>query len=250
MKLKDKSETKDIFKIKRELLISIIVSLFISLFYLIIRYTNKRGYQTLTKDILGIVFVSLTAILLIVVLVLFLINKEYKEILIKILNNILLVFFGAILVLTLTQFLTRSVIDGTSMLPTLKDNQSVIVYNYNFKPKKNNIVGINLGDKQIIKRVYATPNDKLGVDGGFITVNNQKIKDVNGNFVIDNGFVEKLKKGEIFINNQNKFPLNDDYTIKKGFYICLGDNINNSKDSRFYGAFTDKMIFAKYIFGF
>lgn len=250
MKLKGKSETKDIFKIKRELLISIIFASFISLFYLIIRYTNKRGFQTLTKDILGIVFTCIIVVFCIIILILFLINKEYKKILIKILSNVLLVFFGGVLVLSLSQFLSRSVIDGTSMLPTLNDNQSVIVYNYNFSPKKNNIVGINLGDKQIIKRVYATPKDKLGVQEGFITVNDKKIKDVNNNFIIDSGFVEKLKKGELFIDEENKFPLNDDYTIKEGFYICLGDNINNSKDSRFYGAFTDKMIFAKYIFGF
>ena len=78
-----------------------------------------------------------------------------------------LVFAVAIVVIILTFFLRLVDVSGTSMVPTLKHQDKVIVTNFFYTPSDGDIIVISHGAEYadpIIKRVIATEGQSLSID--------------------------------------------------------------------------------------
>lgn len=116
-------------------------------------------------------------------------------------------------------------VSGDSMLPTLHNNDKLLVYKFRYEPKKGDIVTIDSSEslgKSIIKRVIATPGDTLRInyDTHELFVNGQLL---NENYINE----PTRTRGDGFI------PNNTTISVKEGEVIVLGDNRNNSVDSRY-----------------
>ncbi len=104
---------------------------------------------------------------------------------------------------------------GTSMEPTIKDGGKVLVFKKR-EIKRGDIIVYKDEDSDTIKRVIGLPGDKIEItEEGEVKVNGEKIKEP---------YIEGKTPPE-----EQTYPL----TVPKGEYFVLGDNRNDSFDSRF-----------------
>ena len=116
----------------------------------------------------------------------------------------------------------RSVVDGRSMEPTLYDGNNLIVQKVSYyfhEPERFDVIVFELEDQpgvHYIKRVIGLPGETVQIKDGYVYINGKKLTDdVYGREVMKTFGIAK-----------------DPITIKEGEYFVLGDNRNNSKDSR------------------
>lgn len=109
---------------------------------------------------------------------------------------------------------------GVSMEPTLYNGQKIFVNRFIYilsSPKRGDVVVFlpngNENAHYYVKRVVAVPGDRLKIQGGVCYVNGVESRWVT----------EKILDGGIAANET---------VLEKGEYFCIGDNPNNSEDSR------------------
>lgn len=142
----------------------------------------------------------------------------------------LLSFFESLLIaviaaIIITTYIFRAVtVDGMSMYPTLQSNDRLIVEKVTYyfsKPKKGDVVVIKYpadNTKMFIKRIIAVGGDRLRIlDGNLF---------INGNKVYEPYIFEKMDSS---IDSDFKKEI----TVDKGTIFVMGDNRNQSKDSRY-----------------
>ena len=139
--------------------------------------------------------------------------------------------FSAILCFVIIFALLARVItvDGESMVPTLQDQQRLIVSDLFYTPQYGDIVILyadklynysnSTAGKPIVKRVIGLPGDKIKIDfvKGIVYRNGE---------ALDEPYTNTLT------NLPENFPNNQEVTIEDGKVFVLGDNRNASKDSR------------------
>ena len=130
---------------------------------------------------------------------------------------------GIFLAVLLVCFVVRTVnISGDSMLPTLKNNDKIIVWELNYKPKSGDIVIIKRGkylDTPLIKRIIATENQIIDI-----------------NYFTDKVIINNEELHENYIREKNLWLQGDiemQCKIQNDPVWVMGDNRNNSTDSRF-----------------
>lgn len=114
----------------------------------------------------------------------------------------------------------RTVVNGPSMQPTLEDGDNLIVdkFSYHFKdPKRFDIVVFPQGENTYyIKRVIGLPGERVRIDDtGIIYINDEPLKESYGKEVI-----------------RDAMDAADEITLAADEYFVLGDNRNDSMDSR------------------
>ena len=137
---------------------------------------------------------------------------------IELAKSIIIAIVAAILIITFV-FETVSV-DGQSMFPTLHHKDRLIVEKVSYyfrKPKPNDIVVLKYPAdtrEKFIKRVVAVGGDKVKIEDNRLYINGVEKEEpyLNENFI--NGFYNEV-------------------TVPENTVFVLGDNRNNSKDSRF-----------------
>ncbi|MCR5652670.1 MAG: signal peptidase I [Ruminococcus sp.] len=123
-----------------------------------------------------------------------------------------LVFAVAIVVIILTFFLRLVDVSGTSMVPTLKHQDKVIVTNFFYTPKDGDIIVISHGAEYadpIIKRVIATEGQTLSIDfdKGTVKVDGKKLDEpyIQGfTHAEDAEIPEVIPKGKVFVMGDNR----------------------------------------------
>ena len=145
-------------------------------------------------------------------------------------------------------------LSGNSMRPTLDDKQFVFSFvNYYKKNKVNygDIIFLNVKDEEVplIKRVVGLPGDKIEMKKGILIVNDVP-KTIDKELEM-NIYEEKINDFKSFkILNITKVDEEDyfeEIKIPNGFYFVLGDNRENSRDSRDIGLISKKNITDKHI---
>ncbi|NLL63455.1 MAG: signal peptidase I [Ruminococcaceae bacterium] len=154
--------------------------------------------------------------------------------------DIVSTFCSSILAVTivLVCFLRVAIVNGTSMVPTLHDGQSIIFSPFLSSFKTGDIVVIHREDEEaLIKRVIATSGQTIDIDFEKGTV------EVDG-IVLEEPYI--AEKTEREFEGGPKFPL----TIPEGYIFVLGDNRNNSLDSRSpnVGLINEQYVVGKMIF--
>ena len=138
------------------------------------------------------------------------------------------VFAMFVVILIFTFFFRIVLVQGPSMRETLQDQDRLIITHINYTPQKGDIVVINsekLG-KTIIKRVIGTGGDKVVVD-----YNNNTVT-VNGKVISNDNIREAMYNTNLFDEEYEVEENVFEYDVPEGKLFVMGDNRNNSTDSR------------------
>lgn len=156
-------------------------------------------------------------------------EKKIKSKAAEIRNYIILIVAAIFISLLFRQYVfAREVIDGSSMMSTLKDKDVTFVEKlsrYSNSAKKGEIVTFQSGDENhslYVKRVIGLPGDTIELLNGKVYLNGKELEEAY------------LKKGtytggKAFLHEGQK------YKVPENHIFVLGDNREISKDSREIG---------------
>lgn len=130
------------------------------------------------------------------------------------------VILAVVLFVVINAVSARVRVDGFSMRPTLEDGEFVLVSKLSYvwsDVERGDIVVFHFPlnpDEELIKRVIGLPGDRVKVQDGQVFVNGQML---NEPYIAQTPYYS----GE--------------WTVEDGFLFVLGDNRNNSNDSKDWG---------------
>lgn len=162
-----------------------------------------------------------------------------KDEIVDVITYIGIAFF---LVAILIQFVVqRDVVDGESMMNTLRDEDNILVdkLTYQFSdPQRFDIVlfPYGEGDEELcfIKRVIGLPGETVQISR-------------SGDIFIDGEYLEEYYGFED-IQQDKRYLAADGYTLQEDEYFVMGDNRNNSYDSRQIGGIKRDDIIGRAVF--
>lgn len=153
------------------------------------------------------------------------------------------IFVAAILALFIRSFVVQAFkIPSGSMLETLQIGDHLLVsrFAYDIKVPFTNVTIFSTGDPErtdiivfeypenpsidFIKRVIGLPGDSVEIKNKQVYINGEPITEPYKQHL--DAYVKPLP-----FKRDNMKPL----TVPPGHYLCLGDNRDNSRDSRFWG---------------
>ena len=140
-------------------------------------------------------------------------NIKYKQVLKSTFASLVVVAAAAVLIATLIFPVLQ--ISGSSMEPTLNDEEIVVLIKTT-NLKQGELCCFSYQNKLLIKRIIGLPGDSINIDeNGYVYVNGTAIDEP---YVIDRAL------GECDI----EFP----YMVSENHYFVLGDHRSTSVDSR------------------
>jgi signal peptidase I len=149
-------------------------------------------------------------------------EEKTREFLWELLSNSLFLLAVLILTLLLVKYVgQRTVVIGSSMEHTLSDGDNLIVdkISYRFRdPKRFEVVVFPYQYEEktfYIKRVIGLPGETVQIKDGTIYINEKPLSENYG--------FETIKSGGL---------ASDPFVLGEDEYFVMGDNRNNSKDSR------------------
>ena len=139
----------------------------------------------------------------------------------------------------------RSVVDGNSMVPTLNNGDNLIVEKVSYyfhAPERYDIIVFELSkenfdsigqeahkDIHYVKRIIGLPGETVQVKDGFVFINGEKLEsDIYGNELINKPYLAA-----------------DPIVLGEDEYFVMGDNRNNSQDSRSIGPVKKKQFLGR-----
>ena len=146
-----------------------------------------------------------------------------------------LISAALVLVLVFSFFFRIIQVDGASMVPTLQNGDKLIVWGAGYEPRRGDVVIVDsytAYGKPLVKRVIAKGGDTISIDyaSGTVTVNGE---------VLEEDYIAE----PTYLGYDVTFP----YTVPEGTVFVMGDNRNNSLDSRssYVGCIDERDILGK-----
>jgi signal peptidase I len=133
-------------------------------------------------------------------------------------------------------FFSVATIDGNSMNPTLQNKDNVVMMHMDETYERFDLVVVKpdpLEDEFYIKRLIGLPGDEIRIDLGEVYVNNRLLEEP----YLDEG-VDTL-----CTSRQGETIDVCTFTMEEDEYFVMGDNRNNSTDSRSLGNFEKDAIY-------
>lgn len=140
---------------------------------------------------------------------------------------------AALLFIAINAVSARIRVDGSSMVPTLHDGQFVMVNRLAYRfgsPNHGDIVVFpspQNPDQEYIKRIIGLPGDSVGIANGKVYVNDQALIEP---------YIDAAPRGQ------------GAWVVPEGHVFVLGDNRNNSQDSRNFKYIPLENVIGKAIF--
>jgi len=170
-------------------------------------------------------------------------------------------FFPIILIVLLVRsFLFEPFrIPSDSMMPTLLDGDFIFVNKYAYglrlpvinkkmvnigEPRRGDVVVFRLPSDpstNYIKRVVGLPGDRIGYRANHLYVNGEKVPMTLHGTYREFGYRANLARESIGAVNHEilllpeRFSKEGEWKVPEGYYFFMGDNRDNSRDSRFPG---------------
>ena len=138
-------------------------------------------------------------------------------------DTIMIIVLAAVLFVGLQFAVQRYAVDGPSMLTNFHDGQQLLVNKavyYFHEPERGDVVIFNSpvgGDEGYIKRIIGLPGETVEIKSGVVHITKQ------------DGAVFELD--EPYIEDPARVPYKGN-VIPEDEYFVMGDNRNNSSDSR------------------
>lgn len=176
-----------------------------------------------------------------------------------VISTIFVIISAIAVALLLVTFVFRPyVVDGPSMEPSLQNNDRLIIWkiprtwamltNSDYIPNRGDVIvfterglvsGNGSSEEQLIKRVIGVPGDTVVIENGIVTVYNEENPD---GFQPDTTM--PYGEGIDLTVNENETV---NMTIQEGEIYVMGDNRDNSRDSRMFGAVSADDIVGKLV---
>ncbi|MFC1900566.1 signal peptidase I [Chloroflexota bacterium] len=138
-------------------------------------------------------------------------------------DTILIIVMAAVLFIGMQYAIQRFTVDGPSMQGNFQNGQQLVVNKviyYLHEPERGDVVVFmnpELSDEGYIKRIIGLPGESLEIINGVVHIHKS------------NGTSFPLDEPYITIKSRGNFELWD---VPAGEYFVMGDNRNNSSDSR------------------
>jgi len=162
------------------------------------------------------------------------IYQWYKQLNSKVKGAIKVSVFIAVVALVVWLFNTflyaPTIIDGDSMKPALSDDDIIIIDKLTYKsdePERFDIIAFKYKydhSQMYIKRVIGLPGETIYMADNNIYILNE-----------DTGQYEQLEEYYGYFKGESKYPDCEPITLADDEYFVLGDNRNDSEDSRSSG---------------
>jgi signal peptidase I len=162
-------------------------------------------------------------------------------------------------------FILPTNVDGSSMRPTLIDRERVLMYHFNYQPKRNDVIIVHVTDRYIdttgdqvnlsseyddkdqvyfVKRVVALPGD---------TITFEEIGTSDVYHILINGEVYQNQYFQIYqVDDAGRLKmlsyLDENNILRENQYFAFGDNESFSYDSRNIGAIHNDDIIGKAVY--
>ncbi|MCX6089342.1 MAG: signal peptidase I [Candidatus Atribacteria bacterium] len=133
------------------------------------------------------------------------------------------VIWAVVIALLVRSFLVEGFyIPSGSMKPTLVPGERVLVAKFYYRitePQRGDEVVFRFKHKKLIKRIAGLPGDRMKIENGMIFVNGSPLQE------------ERFHRTYYGVGAYGQ----GENTVPEGSYFVLGDNSQNSDDSRFWG---------------
>jgi len=129
-------------------------------------------------------------------------------------------------------------VEGTSMMPTLVDQERIFVnkFVYRLEPiERGDIVVFRYPydpSKSYIKRVIGMAGDRIRIDAGLVYVNGEALDET----YVPPEYADSRTYREV--------------VVPSNYYYVLGDHRSMSEDSRSFGPVDQRLIYGKAVFGY
>ncbi len=167
-------------------------------------------------------------------------KNKYKKILKSSWELVKFAIIAFVIVMPIRMFIAQPfIVSGNSMYPTFHNNDYLIVDEISYivgNPKRNDIIIFHYPRdpaRYFIKRVIGLPNEEIIIKKGQITIINKKHP---------KGFI--LKQPYL----RDHFTFSGSYKTGNKQYFVMGDNRNESLDSRIWGLLPDRLVTGRALF--
>lgn len=167
--------------------------------------------------------------------------------------ELLLLTLAAVFIIT-TFIFRHSVVDGDSMMNTLRHEDVLIISGLFYTPEQYDIVVIEDHSTgythPLVKRVIAVGGDKVRVTERSIWVNGESL-DESYVFIDEFGYTYNVYPSEALFDNPTlvyEEGVYYEFEVPEGEIFVLGDHRNNSADSRKFGTVSADAVLGNVLF--